>query len=134
MANSFGAMPLGRLAPVSHFSTVLSLVFRYRANTGWLTRLVSRKSRLVLARAALTAGLTGEARRHAEAARAAGLDQRRLWMLLAEIEGENEAGGQALRQALVAAPDPTWRCTACHAAQTTWQPACPACGTVGGLR
>jgi HemY protein len=92
------------------------------------------ESRFLLARAALTAGLTGEARRHAEAARAAGLDQRRLWMLLAEIEGDSEAGGKALRHALVAAPDPTWRCTACHAAQATWQPVCPACGTVGGLR
>jgi hypothetical protein len=30
-------MPLGRFAPLSHFSTVDSLVFKYRANTGWLT-------------------------------------------------------------------------------------------------
>lgn len=92
------------------------------------------ESRLLLARAALAAGLTGEARRHAEAARDAGLDQRRLWLLLAEIEGEGEAGQQALRHALVAAPDPTWRCTACQATQASWQPVCPACGAVGGLR
>ncbi len=54
------------------------------------------ESRLLLARTALDAGLTGEARRHAEAARAAGLNQRRLWLLLAEIEetegGDTEAG------------------------------------------
>ena len=31
MASSLRAMPLGRLAPVSHFSTVDSLVLRYRA-------------------------------------------------------------------------------------------------------
>ena len=37
IASSFKAIPLGRLSPVSHFSTILSLVFRYRANTGWLT-------------------------------------------------------------------------------------------------
>ncbi len=92
------------------------------------------ESRLLLARAALTAGLTGEARRQAEAARAAGLDQRRLWLLLAEIEGDGDGGRQALQQALVAEPDPTWRCTSCHATQVAWQPVCPWCGTVGGLR
>jgi HemY protein len=92
------------------------------------------ESRLLLARAALTAGLPGEARRHAEAAREAGLDDRRLWVLLAEIEGDGDAGQAALRHALVAAPDPAWRCTSCHAAQATWQPVCPACGTIGGLR
>jgi len=92
------------------------------------------ESRLLLARAALTAGLTGEARRQAEGARAAGLDQRRLWLLLAEIEGDGEGGRQALQHALVAEADPTWRCTSCHATQATWQPVCPVCGTVGGLR
>jgi HemY protein len=92
------------------------------------------ESRLLLARAALTAGLTGEARRQAEAARAAGLDQRRLWLLLAEIEGDGDASRDALQHALVAEPDPTWRCTSCHATQATWQPVCPVCGTVGGLR
>jgi HemY protein len=92
------------------------------------------ESRLLLARAALTAGLPGEARRQAEAARAAGLDQRRLWLLLAEIEGDGEGGRQALQHAAVAEPDPTWRCTSCHATQAAWQPVCPACGTVGGLR
>jgi HemY protein len=92
------------------------------------------ESRLLLARCALTAGLTGEARRQAEAARATGLDQRRLWLLLAEIEGDSDAGRDALRHALVAEPDPIWRCTSCHAAQATWQPVCPVCGTVGGLR
>ena len=92
------------------------------------------ESRLLLARAALTAGLTGEARRQAEGARAAGLDQRRLWLLLAEIEGDGDGGRQALQHALVAEPDPTWQCTSCHAAQAAWQPVCPVCGTVGGLR
>jgi HemY protein len=92
------------------------------------------ESRLLLARAALTAGLTGEARRQAEGARAAGLDQRRLWLLLAEIEGDSDASRQALQHALVAEADTTWRCTSCHATQAAWQPVCPVCGTVGGLR
>jgi HemY protein len=92
------------------------------------------ESRLLLARAALSAGLTGEARHQAEAARAAGLDQRRLWLLLAEIEGDGDGGRQALQHAATAEPDPTWRCTSCHATQSLWQPVCPVCGTVGGLR
>jgi len=100
------------------------------------------ESRLLLARTALEAGLTGEARRHAEAAVAAGLNQRRLWLLLAEIEetegGDTEAGRlaqrNALRHAAIADPDPAWQCTACHTAHAAWHPACPNCFTVGSLR
>ncbi len=100
------------------------------------------ESRLLLARTALDAGLTGEARRHAEAARAAGLNQRRLWLLLAEIEeeesGDTEAGRlaqrDALRQAATADPDPVWLCSACHTQHPTWHPACPACSTAGSVR
>jgi HemY protein len=100
------------------------------------------ESRLLLARTALDAGLTGEARRHAEAAVAAGVDQRRLWLLLAEIEaaegGDSEAGRLAQRDALhraaTADPDPTWRCGACHTVHAAWHPSCPDCFTVGSLR
>lgn len=92
------------------------------------------ESRLLLARTALAAGLSGEARRHVEAARDGGMEERRLWVLLAEIEGDGAAGQAALRHALVAAPDPAWRCRSCQAAQAAWQPVCPACGTIGGLR
>lgn len=93
------------------------------------------ESRLVLARTALEAGLTGEARRHAEAAVAAGINQRRLWLLLAEI-AEAEGGDQreALRRAATADPDPVWRCDACHTAHAVWHAACPDCFTVGSLR
>jgi HemY protein len=100
------------------------------------------ESRLLLARTALEAGLTGEARRHAEAARAAGVSQRRLWLLLAEIEeaegGDTEAGRlaqrDALRHAATADPDPQWRCSTCHTAHPEWHAACPDCFTVGSLR
>jgi HemY protein len=100
------------------------------------------ESRLLLAQTALEAGLLGEARRHAEAARDDGLNQRRLWLLLAQIEeeehGDTEAGRlaqrDALRRAATADLDPTWRCASCHAQHAEWRPACPQCGTVGSLR
>lgn len=100
------------------------------------------ESHLLLARTALEAGLLGEARRHAEAARDAGLDQRRLWLLVARIEeeehGDTETGRlaqrEALRRAATADPDPAWHCTSCHAPQAVWQPACPLCGAPGSLR
>lgn len=100
------------------------------------------ESRLLLARTALEAGLTGEARHQAEAARTAGLNQRRLWLLLAEIEeeerGDTEAGRMAqrdaLRRAAGADPDPGWTCSVCHTAHAIWQAACPVCATPGSLR
>lgn len=100
------------------------------------------ESRFLLASTALAAGLTGEARRQAEAAREAGMNQRRLWLLLAEIEeeegGDTEAGRRAqrdaLRHAAAADPDPAWVCENCHTAHATWHPACPHCGAAGTVR
>jgi HemY protein len=99
------------------------------------------ESRLLLARTALEAGLTGEARRQAEAARSAGVNQRRLWLLLAQIEeeerGDTEEGRlaqrDALRRAASADSDPGWRCASCHAPQAAWHPACPVCATPGSM-
>ncbi|MBN8926226.1 MAG: hypothetical protein BGO51_27480 [Rhodospirillales bacterium 69-11] len=99
------------------------------------------ESRLLAARTALDAGLTGEARHQAEEARTAGMNGRRLWLLLAEIEeeerGDTEEGRRAqrdaLRQAASADPDEGWRCTACHSPHAAWHPACPTCGTPGSL-
>ena len=100
------------------------------------------ESHLLLARTALDAGVLGEARRHLEAVRTAGLNQRRVWLLLAELEqedrGDTESGRlaqrDALRRAAGADPDPEWRCTVCHTPQLAWRPACPACLTPGSLR
>ena len=99
------------------------------------------ESRLLLARTALDAGVVGEARRHLEAARNAGVNQRRAWLMLAELEeedrGDTEAGRlaqrDALRRAAAADRDPEWRCSECHTPQTTWRAACPVCLTPGGL-
>lgn len=100
------------------------------------------ESSLLLAQTALEAGLLGEARRHAEAARAAGLADRRIFTLLADVEeadrGGTEAGRAAQRDALraaAAAPAaPGWQCGACGTPQTTWMPACPHCGAAGQIR
>lgn len=98
------------------------------------------ESQLLLGRLALEAGRPEEARRHAEAAHAAGLEQRRLYVLLADIaeaEGNSEAAQlaqrDALRHAAVADPDPTWRCQACGTDQTAWHPTCPTCHTPGRI-
>jgi HemY protein len=99
------------------------------------------ESRLLLARTALDAGVTGEARRHLEAVNNSGLNQRRAWLLHAELEeeerGDTEAGRMAqrdaLRKAAAADPDPQWRCSVCHTPQATWRAACPVCLTPGGL-
>jgi HemY protein len=99
------------------------------------------ESYVLLAQTALAAKLTGEARRHAQAALAAGLDQRRLWVLKADIEEADAAGGggeaatfaahEALRRSQTARPDPRWRCSTCGAEPGRWHAACPSCGTVG---
>jgi HemY protein len=99
------------------------------------------ESRLLLARTALDAGVVGEARRHLEAVKNSGLNQRRAWLLQAELEeeerGDTEAGRlaqrDALRNAAAADPDPEWRCSVCHTPQATWRAACPVCLTPGGL-
>ena len=106
------------------------------------TNAANPESRILLARTALDAGLTGEARHQLEAAQADGILQRRLSLILAEIEeqerGDTEAGRlaqrEALRQAAAADPDPHWLCISCHASVATWQPKCPTCGKPGTIQ
>lgn len=104
-------------------------------------RLVARnpdhpETHLLLARCALADGLLGEARRHLETARER-LDERRVWMLMADLEeqehGPSEAVRDALRRAAMADPDPTWRCAGCGSAFPRWEPVCPNCATAGRI-
>jgi HemY protein len=93
-------------------------------------------SHLLLARASLEAGLTGEARRHAEAARAAGVVDRRLQVILADVaeaEGDRDGARQALRDAATASAGPVWRCAACGTQHDAWHPVCSSCGTPGRI-
>ena len=109
-------------------------------------RLASRnpkhiESQILLAQVALNAGLTGEARRQIEAAESEGFHQRRLCLLLADVEeqerGNTEAGRlaqrDALRRAAAADPDPRWQCTNCQTIQQGWHPKCGACGSVATI-
>ncbi|MGI4941916.1 MAG: hypothetical protein ACRYHQ_15380, partial [Janthinobacterium lividum] len=94
------------------------------------------ESRLMQAQAALDAGQTAEARTHIEAARAAGFNQRRLWMLAADVaerEHDMAASQDALRHAASAGPDPVWRCGNCGTVHGDWHPVCDACGTPGKI-
>jgi HemY protein len=110
-------------------------------------RLVARnpsdaESRLLLARVALEAGLTGEARHQVEMAESEGVKQRRLCLLLAEIEeqerGDTETGRlaqrDALRRAATAEPDPHWQCTNCRTDHAAWHSKCDTCGNVGSVQ
>jgi HemY protein len=94
------------------------------------------ESQLLLARVTLAAGLPGEAHRHAEEARTAGLDQRRVWLLLADIAEQSGNGAEqsdALRHAANAGPDPAWRCGQCGTVHVEWAPTCSHCGTTGRI-
>jgi HemY protein len=95
------------------------------------------ESHLLLARLSLEAGLPDDAQRHMEVVRKAGLDQRRVHLLAADIfeaEGNDTAQKTALRGAASAAPDPEWRCEQCGTTLGAWSPACPVCHTVGRVK
>jgi HemY protein len=94
------------------------------------------ESQILLARVALENGLLGEAQRHADQARNAGANQRRVWLLLADIAAKADnpaAQSDALIHAAAAGPDPAWRCGACGTAYPAWAPSCSHCGTAGQI-
>ena len=97
------------------------------------------ESRVLLARTAIDAGLTGRARNAIDSLMRDGKADRRAYLMLSELE-EAEHGdtpearaAQArwLREAATAAPEPSWRCGNCGTVHPTWKPVCPACDTVG---
>jgi len=95
------------------------------------------ESHLLLAKLNLAAGQSADALRHVEAARASGLNQRRVHLLLADIaeaDGREHDQRDALRQAAMAPADPTWRCDSCGAHLPAWSAACPVCHTAGKVR
>ena len=97
------------------------------------------ESHFLLAQVCLQAGVLVEAHEHLKAAQAAGLNQRRVWLLLADLaaaeHGDTEAGRfaqhEALRRAATAEPDSGWHCEVCGTDHTAWLPACPVCHSAG---
>ena len=94
------------------------------------------ESHIALARAALTAGLWGEARDHME--KAAGDEpSARVCRMMADLE--ERSGGDAaaihgwLLRASTAPPDAAWVCSDCGAAWESWSPTCGECSALGTL-
>ena len=110
---------------------------RLKAATGLAQQNVSHpESQLLLAQVTLDAGMTKAALRHIQAVRDGGLNQRRVWVLLAEIadqEGHANEAQDALRHVATADPDPFWRCAACGTGHSGWKPVCEACNTPGKI-
>jgi HemY protein len=84
------------------------------------------ESELLLAETSLAAKLTGEAKRHANAAIAAGLTDKRPYAVLAALDDGRDA-----LSALANAPIPRWRCNACFTEHDSWAPVCPHCAKPG---
>jgi HemY protein len=80
------------------------------------------ESELVLAETALEAGLTAEAKRHADAALATGLDDRRAQGVLDALAGRPRSLGRT-----------AWVCDACHNTAPGWTALCPSCAKPGTL-
>lgn len=102
----------------------------------------SGEAELMAAQAAFEAKLWQKARSHAARAKAAGLDDRRVFALLSQVAAaENPAteAGRAeaelhLREAAAAPQEPGWWCASCGTRHEAWSPVCPSCGAVASLR
>ncbi len=86
------------------------------------------ETELLLAETSLAAQLTGEARRHANAAIQAGLTDKRPYAVLASLDPTTETITAAAN-----APAPAWRCSRCFASTPGWSAACPNCSRIGTL-
>jgi HemY protein len=84
------------------------------------------ESELLLAETSLAAKLTGEAKRHANAAIAAGMTDKRPYTVLAALDDGRDA-----LNALANAPSPKWVCGACFTEHDSWEPVCPHCAKPG---
>ncbi|WBO60901.1 hypothetical protein GT370_09330 [Acidocella sp. MX-AZ03] len=80
------------------------------------------ESELFLGQTALAAQLTGEAKRHAEAALKAGNEDGRAAAILAALENRPAPPVR-----------PAWRCTSCRTQSESWYCACPSCGQIGSF-
>ncbi|MCQ4159834.1 heme biosynthesis protein HemY [Roseomonas sp. GC11] len=120
----------GEAEPLARVKAAEALVHRNRTHA---------ESRLLLARAALGAGLTGRARTELDALVASGEADARAYLLLVELEQAEQgdttlaraAEARWLRAATTAKPEPRWRCGQCGKVHAAWAPVCDGCGTAG---
>lgn len=96
----------------------------------------SVESRIAVARAAMDAGLWGEARTELEKARELH-PSRRVFHLLAELEraenGDEAAAQVWTMQELTAPDDPAWCCRVCGGSHSLWAGLCGHCGAFDSL-
>jgi HemY protein len=98
------------------------------------------ESRLVRARVAMQAGLTGRARQDLQAWLDTGEADRRCFEAMMELE-RIEQGPEAarekemewMRRATEAPGEPGWRCGHCGETHKQWKPLCEACNTAGEI-
>jgi HemY protein len=86
------------------------------------------ESELLLSQTSLAAQLTGEAKRHANAAIQGGLTDKRPYAVLASIDP-----GPETATAAAMAPEPKWACGSCFATTPEWAAICYNCGKTGTL-
>lgn len=89
------------------------------------------ESQVLMAGLALDAGLMLEARKHADSARALGLNDQRLWRIIARLPDSDPV--ETKRNMGNATPDSGWICDACGTPSASWQPACPSCHIAGRM-
>ncbi|MDE8346273.1 MAG: heme biosynthesis HemY N-terminal domain-containing protein [Acidocella sp.] len=82
------------------------------------------ESEYLLAATSFAAGLTGEARSHAQAALNEGGTDGRAAAILAKLDGKPAPVGGAA---------PGWVCDVCHISEPVWSPACAHCHAPGSL-
>lgn len=122
----------GEADPLARVKLAEALVSRNRTHA---------ESRLLLARVALQAGLTGRTRSELEALVGSGEADARAYLMLVELEqlehGDSPVARAAeakwLRAATAAPPEPRWRCGQCGKVHAQWKPVCEACGTAGRI-
>jgi HemY protein len=86
------------------------------------------ETEILLAETALVAQLSGEAKRHANAAIQAGMTDKRPYNVLATLEPSPEH-----MTAAATAPSARWVCRNCSAETPEWAAICPSCGKAGTL-
>lgn len=94
------------------------------------------ESHIAVAQAALDAGLTADAKQHLEQAKQSGVNERRMWSLMADtyvMAGDAQAAQEALRQIATAGPNPVWRCINCGTQHEHWHAVCTACRATGTI-